>query len=781
MKLSHRWLARYLLEVPAPDTIERALTQMGIEVAFKELWGQDYATVELVRVVARQAHPNADHLAVVTVQRAGGVTTDVVTGAANGMVGEMLWYAPPGTRLPDGRILETVNMRGIPSPGMLLSAQELGFADPGGDLWIYSGKLPIGATFLDALGGADTIYELELTPNLAVFNQSVLGIAREIAAVLNLSCRSLDRDFQYGADASLLGVVDSVACPLYGLTELRLEGDATTPLWMQVLLLSVGLRVIHPVVDITNFILWDIGQPLHAFDADKVVLPISVRRAIGGETLTLLDGSLSVLNSEDLVIADNKGPIALAGIMGGQHAAVTATTRHVLLESAYFSAPGIFKSARQHHIVSDAAQHFGKGADPSLVPIAADASMTLIQEIFGTASHAVSSSLQGAIPRQREIPFEPERIRRILGVQWTNHEIAEGLGRLRFEVVNDRVRIPLDRHDVMATEDLSEEVARVRGLDTITPTLPASAAHPGSRDHRVSFVESMRDKWATLGYWEVVTRPFWNASRDVVGLVNSHRPILVTNPLREEESELRQDLVPNLLEVLAYNRGRRDQPVAIFEVAPIYRRGDEKPYEMMALAVAEVLDAPIQYPPARHAGIYRLKGALEWVNRQLNLELQQDPSGPIPAFMHPGRSVALYDKAGAEVGYLGELRPRLANLQFRAQRIAVMSLAPVIATVAAEGGVISAPSRYPDVLRDLSLVGVHLSYQTILQTITESRVPNLLAVRPIDVFEGEFGQSLTVRLVFQSMARTLTDVEVESAVQQIVDALKSQGISRKDR
>lgn len=781
MKLSHRWLARYLLEVPAPDAIESALTQMGIEVALREPWGQDYAAVELVRVVTRHAHPNADHLSVVTVQRFGAVTTDVVTGATNGLVGEMLWYAPPGTRLPDGRILETVSMRGIPSPGMLLSAEELGFSDPGGDLWVYSGKLPIGSTFLDALGGPDTIYELELTPNLAVFDQSVLGIAREIAAVLNLSCRSLDGAFQYGKDAALVGAVDSMACPLYGLTEVRLEGEAVTPLWMQVLLLSIGLRVIHPVVDITNFILWDIGQPLHAFDADKVALPISVRRAKFGETMTFLDGSPGALSPEDLVIADNNGPIALAGIMGGQRAAVTEATRHVFLESAYFNAPGIFKSARHHHMVSDAAQHFGKGADPSLVPIAAEVAVALMREILAAASHVVASALHGSIPPQRDIPFEPDRIRQILGVPWTDNEIAEGLGRLRFELVGGRVRIPWDRHDVLGTEDLSEEVARVWGFDTITATLPSSAAKPGLRDHTVSFVESMRDKWATLGYWEVVTRPFWHASRDVLGRGSLDQPILVTNPLREEEAELRQDLVPSLLEVLAYNRGRRDQPVAIFEVAPIYYRRDHNPLELMAVAAAEVLEAPAQYPPSPNSGIYRLKGALEWVNQQLNLRLQQEPSGAIPAFMHPGRSVALYDNTGTRVGYLGEIRPRIAHLQFRAPRIAVMSLAPAVAAAAAEGGVIAAPSKYPDVVRDLSLVGLDLSYQTIRQTITASRVPNLFAVRPIDVFEGEFGKSLTVRLVFQSMTRTLTDAEVESAVQHIVDALKSHGISRKDR
>lgn len=777
MKLSHRWLTRHLPDVPEPYVIESILIQMGIEVSAKESWGQDFAAVELVRVVARVAHPNADHLSVVTVEGRAGTMTDVVTGASNGMVGEYVWYAPPGTQLPDGRILDTVNMRGIPSPGMLLSASELGFQEAGGDLWVYRGDRPVGTTFLEAIGGVDTLYELELTPNLAVFDQSVLGIAREVAAVLGLQFRDPSREFRYGTDGNLVGIVDPMGCPVYGLTELRLEGDGTTPLWMQVLLRSIGIRLIHPVVDITNFVLWDIGQPLHAFDADAVVLPIEVRRATDGENMTLLDGSLCTLTPEDLVIADQKGPIALAGIMGGDRASVRPTTRHVFLESAYFSAAGIFKSARRHRIVSDAAQHYGKGADPSMVVVAADATLGLLREVSGLATRLERSTLQGKVPNRREIAFEPERIRQILGVSWSDQQIQEGLGRLRFEVRDRSVVIPWDRHDVMATEDLSEEVARLRGFDQIGATLPSTPTRPGSRDSEVSFHENLRDKWAALGYWEVVTRPFWDRSRDVLGLGFEGTPVVVTNPLREEESELRRDLLPNVLEVLAYNRGRREQPVSIFELAPVYHQRNGLPVEPMALAVAEVLEVAMQYPPAADVGIFRLKGALEWVNRQLNLGLHEDPSGPIPDFMHPGRSVALYNASDVLVGYLGEIRPRLASLKFHAKRIGVLSLSPIVPSAPARGGVILAPSRYPDVSRDLSLMGPNLSYQAIIKTVSQSGALHLQKMRLIDVFAGDFGKSVTIRLIFQSMTRTLTDVEVDQEVRQVVDALKQQGVS----
>lgn len=781
MKLSHRWLARYLQEVPSPEMIEKALIQMGIEVAAKESWGQDFDTVELVRVISRVAHPNADHLSVVTVERRGGQVTEVVTGANNGMVGESVWYAPPGTRLPDGRILETVNMRGIPSPGMLLSASELGFHVTGGDLWVYEGSQPIGTTFLDTLGGTDIIYELELTPNLAVFDQSVLGIAREIAAALNLESRDPSGGYHYGTATDLVRVDDVERCPLYGLIEWRLKGEGETPLWMQQLLLGIGLRLIHPVVDITNFILWDIGQPLHAFDADAVVLPLEVRRAKDGEEMQLLDDSRCILSTEDLVIADQTGPIALAGIMGGKRAEITAKTRHVFLESAHFSAPGIFKSLRQHRILSDAGLHFGKGTDPGMASIAAESSTALLGEVSEYALCIERSTIHGMVPRRRNIPFEPDRIRRILGVTWSDQEIQQGLEQLRFEVTDDSVVIPLDRHDVQITEDLSEEVARLRGFDTIEATLPSNPTKAGARDREVSFQESLRDKWATLGYWEVVTRPFWHTSRDVLGLDSKTRRIMVTNPLREEESELRLDLLPSVLEVLVSNRGRRDQPVAIFELAPVYQWREGAVSEPIALAVAEVLGASGQYLESPDVGIFRLKGALEWVNGQLNLGLTQDPVGQVPDFMHPGRSVALYDAAGATVGYLGEVRPRLASLKFRSKRVAVLSIAPVRATGPATGGVILSPSRYPDVSRDLSLVGENLLYSTIVQTVTQCGAKNLRTVRLVDVFEGDFGRSVTIRLVFQSMTRTLVDAEVDQEVRLVVNALERLGIALRER
>lgn len=782
MKLSHRWLARHLKEAPDSEKVGLGLLQMGIEVAAVETWGEIYQEIELVEVVERLPHPHADLLSLVTVRRAPNDLVTVVTGATNGYRGDRVWYAPPGAQLPDGRVLETVTMRGIPSPGMLLSAAELGFQDTTGDLWIYRGDLPLGSRFIEEVGGTDTVYELELTPNLAAFDQSVLGIARELAAVLELELTPLNAPLPYRNDSGLAQVQDSVACPIYGLSGFEITGLQHSPLWMQVLLVAIGIRVIHPVVDVTNFILWDLGHPLHAFDQERVVLPIEVRKAFEGEVMTLLDGSQCQLSPADLVIADQIGPIALAGIMGGQRAAISAQTRQVWLESAYFNAPGIFLSMRTHRLPTDAAVHFGKGTDPEMVPVAAQATVDILRSCGARVTNG-SSTMIGEMPIRRRISFQPDRIRSLLGVDWTNQAIIHALNGLRFEIDGDWVTIPSDRHDVSTTEDLCEEVARVIGLDMIPATVPNSPNVPGSRNEEVEFQERLRDLWVESGYCEVVTRPFWSPSRDVITMSDVSATVRIKNPLRAEEEILRTSLLPHLLEVVGYNRSRRDQPVAVFELAPVYKRTQNHAKEPMQLAVAEILDEYPQYPKGlpEDMAIYRIKGALEWVNRRLNLGISMATDRELPAFMHPGRSVSLLDAKNQWVGFLGELRPRVAS-RYHAKRIGVLSLFEVHHTQSAISGVVPSPSRYPEVIRDLSLVVPETStVGTLSGIVLDMSLSDLKSLRLIDVFSGPWGRSVTLRMVFQSNSRTLTDNEVDVQLAHLIEVLRRHGMTMRER
>ncbi|WP_053958535.1 phenylalanine--tRNA ligase subunit beta [Sulfobacillus thermosulfidooxidans] len=776
MIVSYRWLKRYVPALPSPQFVADKLTQLGWEIVSQETWGTWYQPVELVEIINRIKHPNADHLSVVTIRRQNHPPIDVVTGARNGMIGDHVWYAPVGTHLIDGRILENVNMRGINSPGMLLSAEELGFQAGEQDLWIWDGTEPLGTHFIDVIGGLDTVFEVELTPNLAVFGQSMRAMARDLAAAFDLPWHSELSEYIYD-DAALASVENREDCPLYGLVDFQIEPGKMTPLWLQVLLRSIGQRVIYPAVDITNFLLWDIGQPLHAFDADKVRGQIHVRRAFEGERLLTLDGVDRQLTPMDLVIADDRQALALAGVMGGSATAVSRETTHILLESAHFNPSLIFQTMRRHQIFSDAALHFGKGTNPEAVYTAPRLYQDLLQDM-GILQDIGPSQVLGTRPKPRHIPFYPEAIRRLLGVQWSDEQIAGGLRRLGFVQDGHDIVVPLDRHDVEGSHDLAEEVARLYGLDEIPTTIFSSPARPGQRSDEVAYHELIKNSLVAAGYWEVITRSFTSKARILrAGLEVPEDIVAVANPLREEESLLRFSLLPGLLETIETNRARRDVPLSLFELAPVYVKGDQTQWQYEELAVVQTLEETLRYPKNYAPHLLDLKGVMEWMNERcaLGLTWKQVTNGP--QYMHPGRLLALYATDGTLVGYLGEIRPRIAQ-QYHAKRIGAWIMrVPKTARYHMESH-IAKPLRYPEVVRDLSLiVPSTVSYDEIWQASRRLDTDVLRSVAPIDHYYGDFGESWTLRLVFQSAEKTLTDEEVDGLIAAFLHHLRPLGIT----
>lgn len=777
MKLSHLWLKRYLPDLPDPDRVKAGLEQLGFEVASGESFGGEYATVELVAVLDRNPHPNADRLSVLTVRRGSGETVAVVTGARNGTPGQHLWYGPPGTRLPDGRTLATKTLRGVPSPGMLLSGDELGFHTGDEDLWVWEGADPVGTRLMEVLGGEDFVYELELTPNLQVYAQSVIAIARELGAVLGLGPVKAPDPFDYGQSDDVVRVQVPDDCPLYGLVSLDLVPGATAPIWMQALLRAAGQRLIHPAVDITNFVLWDLGQPLHAFDADRVTLPIEVRRARPGEVLELLDGQTVTLTPHDLVIADGQGPLALAGVMGGTRAAVTEKTRRVWLECAQFDASLIFSTVRKRGLFTDAGLHFGKGTDPQAVMQAPTRVLEVLTE-SGALSAVGKSVLQGRFPPPRRVGYDPERIRGLLGGPWSDAQITQALEAMGHRVEGSWVTLPSWRHDVEGTADLAEDVARFIGIDHIPERLPVMATTLGHVPFAVRFFERLRDLWAEAGYWEVVTRRFSSEAREgILERRAAEKALTLTNPLRDEENRMRTDLLTSLLEVMMANRGRRDWPLSLFEVAPVFTVHGDRVQETMELAVVQILEPAERYPRGPDPSILDLKGALAWVARRLNWPLRMEPDRDPPGYLHPGRTVAIYDGKGAPRGHLGELRPRVAEY-FRARRVGVLVMTADAAKPPKTDGVRPHPSKYPEVVRDLSLVvSEAISYRQLTEWIAQVAVRDLKRVVLVDRFLGNFGLSLTLRLTFQSERKTLTDAEVDEAIAKILSKLGEAGVT----
>lgn len=775
MILSHRWLFRHLPELPQPAVVVQGLEQLGVEVAEVKSFGLDLGNVELVEVVDRTPHPDSDHLSLVDVRRGDQSVTRIVTGAANGFVGERLWYAPPGTTLPDGRTLEVMTLRGVESPGMLLSPEELGYRANTGDLWVWDQDHAIGTSFLDAIGGADTLYDLELTPNLAQYLQSVRHIAQELGAIWSLALNPLPQPFVYQSDP-LAQVLSEDRCPLYGLVSLSIKPGGVSPLWMQTLLRAVGLRVIHPVVDVTNFVLWDVGEPLHAFDRRRVHGAIQVRAARPDESLGLLDGQTVTLNPDDLVIADERGPLALAGIIGGRDSAIAEDTTEILLECAHFAAPGIFATARSHHLVTDAEAHFGRGTDPTAVLIAP----ALVEQLLaqsGLLDRVDASCLKGHLVEERTVMLDCERIRGILGVQWADGEIVRALTAFGFGVVGNAVRVPRHRHDVGLIYDLAEEVARFYGLGQVPRTLPAGSMGLARRSQTVGWQESVRDWVAAAGYTEMVTRPFssprayrtWNPPDD--------QPLMLTNPLREEESLLRGTVVESLIEVARYNRARHDMPIRIFELGSVFARGQDRVEERQELAVLLGLEPHASLWGQPQPSLFDLTGLADYLFERLGMKAERVPFSDPPTFLHPGRCqrIMLADHA---IGYVGEIRPRLA-LALRMRRVAVLVLRipPHWDIVAQRPG---RPSRFPEVQRDLSVVVPEtVCYADIVGTIARRQPPTLRMVRAIDQFVGEFGVSLTLRLIFQSDTETLTDAAVDQTVNEMVAALAAIGVERR--
>lgn len=773
MILSHRWLGRHLAELPSVDAVVRGLEQLGIEVAFTQSYGENFGMVELVEVVERLPHPDSDHLSLVQVRRGTGAITQIVTGADNGFAQQRLWYAPPGTTLPDGRTLETRDLRGIPSPGMLLSPEELGYQAHTGDLWVWEGPEPLGTTFLSAIGGVDTLYELELTPNLAQYSQSVRRIAAELAAIWNQPLISALPRFTYGDD-SLAEVAATERCPLYGLVSMTLHPGQASPLWMQTLLRAVGHRIIHPAVDVTNFVLWDLGEPLHAFDARRVAGPIRVRTALPDEALTLLDGRTLVLQAADLVIADQQKPLALAGIMGGEDSGIADDTTTILLECAHFSAPGIFASSKAHNLSTDAAQHFGRGTDPETVLEAPQLVADILREA-GILEAIGPSILRGQWPQIREIDLNTTRMRELLGVDWSDDKIAAALSRLDYRLDGNHVAVPLYRHDVESLYDLAEDTARFYGLDTVPRTLPVQRTQLARRDSTVQVSEDVRDLVAAAGYHEVFTRTFTNPgleSRFDAHLEGSAIPL--ANPLREEERQLRRTILPSLLEVVRYNRARHDVPVRIFEVGTVFSRIDGEIAEENELGVVLSLEAAAALPLREEPSVYDLTGLADLVFSRMGWDGQRVSLAEAPTWLHPGRCQRIVVD-GDNVGYVGELRPRLAA-EYRVRRLAVLviRIPRGAARVSSQPG---RPSRFPEVQRDLSLVvpkGV--SFSALGAALKRLDLPDLREARPINQYAGDFGTSLTVRFTFQSDTATLTDETADQAIRQIVTVLAEMGV-----
>ncbi|KGI78691.1 phenylalanine--tRNA ligase subunit beta [Oleiagrimonas soli] len=790
MKFSEKWL-RELVDIPADrDALLRRLTMAGLEVEDVELLGESLDGVVVGEIVAAEPHPDADRLQVCTVEAGLDAPLQIVCGAPNARVGLKAPLATVGATLPGGIKIKKAKLRGVESSGMLCSAKELGVDSDASGLMELPADARTGAPFAELLGLPDAAIEIGLTPNRPDC-LGMWGLARDVAAQFDSTLKieppsAVAIDGEASREVRLDAGAD---CPRYlGRIVEGIDPSAPTPLWMAERLRRAGLRPISVVVDVTNYVMLETGQPLHAFDNDRLQGAIVVRHARDGEPLTLLDGTEVTLTPEFLLIADEAAPLAVAGIMGGLASSVTDATRNVFLESAHFAPTAISGRARKLGLHTDASHRFERGVDPELPRQALERASALLRELAGgKAGPLLGAERVEDLPVREVVSLRRARLERVLGLRIEDTAVHRMLEALQCEVEDTadgwRARPPSHRFDIEREEDLIEEVIRIHGYEHIPTHAPsgelALQADPEGRLKPLDLGLQL----AARGYQEAICMAFvkaellqdWGLDADTVALAN---------PLSADLAVMRPSLLPGLIEALRRNRARQQSRVRLFELGNVFKAGADAPVETaeLALVASGAAHAEQWGQPSRAVDFHDLKGDLESV-----LALCADPQAwsfdaeALPHWLHPGRGARVL-RDGKVAGYIGELHPRLTSaLDLDAGVLVGQLHLPILQPRTLPHA--QPVSRYPSVRRDLA---VELS-DTVSWGAVEACVRATLGARlaQLLVFDryagkglGDGRKSLAMGLILQDASRTLTDEDADQCVADALAALERDCMAR---
>ncbi len=824
MRVPLQWLRDYVdLDLPIARLAER-LTLAGLEVAAVKpvglpapdgvkvkpedvgpVWDPDRVLIGEVLGVER--HPNADRLTLATVNL-GAATRTVVTGATNihvGDRGQKVIVALAGAVLFDGhseqkvlRELKPTKIRGVPSDAMVCSAYELGISEEPEGIILLEPDAPVGVPLAEFMG--DVILDVDVLPNMARC-LSLIGIAREVAALTGQALRLPPAGVRAQGPAAegqvRVAIEDPALSARYAASVIRGVTVAPSPGWMQRRLTYAGMRPISNLVDVTNYVMLEWGQPLHAFDYDALVRraggqtpAITVRRARPGERLTTLDGVDRELSADNLVIADLVGPVAVAGVMGGRDTEVSATTRNVLLESANFDFRSVRRTMMALGLPSEASYRFSRGVHPEVVRPAVERAAELMREhAGGTVARGLVDCYPAPVP-PREVALDMAEVRRILGVDFPTEEAVRILRALEFRVEQTgpaslRATVPPHRLDVQSgTADLIEELARVHGYDRLPATLLAEELPEQHRNRAVELEERVRDVLANLGLQEAMTYALTEPSREEPVGAGAGPYVELVNPISSERRVMRHSVLASLLEVAAANV-RHTPDVRLFEIGMIYlpREGEKLPDELRRLAV--VLSGrrdPEFWAEAAGAerpwlDFFDLKGAVESLADALHLRDVSYRPNAAP-YLHPGRAAELLI-GGKVAGHLGQLHPQTATVYGLADRpvlAADLDLEAVLAAVPERFTYRPVP-RFPAALRDIAVVVEDsIPAERVAAEIRVAGGELLRGLRLFDLYRGESippgTRSLAYALTYQADDRTLTDKDVDKAHKKIEDRLK---------
>ena len=774
MKFSERWL-RTLVDPPIDTTtLCGKLTMAGFEVEDVAFAAPPFTRVVVGVITHVAPHPDADRLRVCSVHIGGERPLQIVCGAPNAAVGMRVPCALEGATLPGDRVIARTTMRGVESQGMLCSASELGLSeDASGLLALPADAIP-GRDVRETLALDDALITIKLTPNRPDC-LSLVGIAREVAAITGAPLQLPEIVAAPVTIPATRGVQieDDDACPRFAARIIEgIDSRAPTPAWMKERIERSGVRSISAVVDITNYVMIELGQPLHAYDDRLLDGDVVVRFARPGETLTLLNGETLSLEPDLLLVCDSAKPLGLAGIMGGEHSGIANDTSTVYLEGAFWNPAVIQGKMRRLGFTSDAGYRFERGVDFELGPRAVERATQLVLEICGGRAGPLSDA-KGALPARASVRLRSARATRVLGIELSPDTIGDVFTRLRLPFIRERddfiVTPPSYRFDLAIEEDLIEEVARIHGYDAIPATPRAHVqAMPLSPESQRSSA-SLKRRLTARDWQEVITFSFVAAS-DERALDPDARPLAVLNPIAAQRDVMRTTLLPGLIETLRTNAKRRLARVRIFEVGRTFARDDlAQPIRIGGLACGP--SDPEQWGmPLRLVDLFDVKGDLEALASPLSLST----TARVKPWLHPGRSADVRIGGGV-AGWLGELHPRLVR-HFELPSAPIVFEIDLAAFMHVPVPKAHPVSRLPSIRRDLAVViNENIELGSILEALKEIDVPQIESLDVFDVYRGpelpNGMKSVAILVLMQDTERTLTDVDSERIVAVLLAAL----------
>jgi len=780
MKFSENWLRTWVNPAFSSDELAHVLTMAGLEVEGMEAVAPAFSNVVVAEVLEVSKHPNADRLNVCQVNVGDGQPLTIVCGAANVAVGAKVPCARIGAVLPGDFSIKQAKVRNVESFGMLCSEKELGLAEESQGLWLLPTDAPVGKMLREYLELDDKLFTLKLTPNRSDCS-GMAGIAREVAALAGSPLKQMEIQTQPVALPEQLpvNVADAQACPLYcGRLVRGVNAAAPTPAWMLRRLERSGLRGISAVVDITNYVMLEMGQPLHAFDLAKLTGGITVRRARNGEELTLLNEQTVKLDNEVLVIADDARVLALAGIMGGQGSGVETTTQDVFLESAFFHPDAIAGKARRFGLATDSSFRFERGVDFAATRQALERATQLLLEICGGSAGAISEA-RGKLPQRVAITLRRSRVVRVLGIALDNTQIAALLQRLQLDFVSNgddfSVVPPSFRFDLSIEADLIEELARLHGYDNIPALAPQAVLTMLPYSELQRPLARIQQILVSRDYQEIVSYAFVDEQieRDLCGNAD---PVALQNPIASNLAVMRSSLIGGLVGALRFNLNRRQGRVRLFEAGACFARSSNEYAQSQRLSgMAYGAALPEQWGVAAKAvDFYDVKADVEalFAPRMLRFVAAVHPA------LHPGRSAQIY--CGEQmVGWIGELHPQWQQ-QYDMAQPAVWFEVELGALTRVAVPRMSEVAKSLPVRRDLAvLVDEAVTAQTLLDTMQQVDAPYVQEIALFDVYRGkgvEQGKkSLAFRVLLQDTQKTLTDSEIEISIALLVDVMQQHG------